>query len=302
MARWAVCIFLYSKGGAPIREYLKDYGSPASTTTCDGSITPPATYCDGDGSTTPSTTCDGPITPSEAMLDEIEAWLNQETSPPAIFTTEKYNGMTAKDLYYEGRRYPRDGKRIKWGLQIFWVEVIEGFDSLALEAVVTCILSMKLDRLQVENILGFSALQGFPPEVDEIVPLIRVSEHEEWLDAFEPYGKLPEGQGLSKEIIDRVLGGKGGYYARHRGIENHEFTEDQMAELKEVIFLHSEPKECWWISYSSKQYLRLVKERFNKLTPEHKLHIRLLALLVNTPEGLEGLRNGITNGDVSYFT
>ncbi|KAG9010126.1 hypothetical protein FRB93_004788 [Tulasnella sp. JGI-2019a] len=285
MARQAVCIFSYSEGGAPIRKYLQDYGPLESTTTCDRSITP-----------------------SSAMLEEMAAWLGKKISPPVVFMMEKYSGMTAMILRFVGDRdlyytyiWEIPGEHAMWRLPAFWIEVIGGFDYPALEAVVTCILSMRLDRAQVSSILGPTALDNFPPEMNEIMPLIRVSEHEERLDAFEPYGKLPKGQRLPSSIIEEVLGDYNAHLRNHIKIGRYQFTEDQMAELKEVTFLHSKPEGFTPIHIFAKDYLAHVKERFSKLKPEDRLNVRLLSLLADTPEGLEGLRKGIFKGDISYF-
>ncbi|KAG8996921.1 hypothetical protein FRB94_011021 [Tulasnella sp. JGI-2019a] len=99
VARRARVLFSNSRGGGPIRAYLGTHGPQGS-------------------------------------VAEMEPWLDEKSSPPAIFLMEKYSGMNAEERYW---RSPKASNL--WRLSSFWAEVLGTSD---FTAIVTFILGMNI--------------------------------------------------------------------------------------------------------------------------------------------------------------
>ncbi|KAG9010913.1 hypothetical protein FRB94_009393 [Tulasnella sp. JGI-2019a] len=214
---------------------------------------------------------------SPEMKQEMETWLTNFHSPPGIYIMEKYSGMTNDALY----------RRVhgKWQLAYFWTEVAIRFQPDGKKAIVACILGMEDDILGDHYLRNFirdpPTFPGFSDDLSKIWgEQVLAPGPKERLEAFEGLGELPErnekGQGPQRSFIDSVL--------EEDNIGFFRFTEKQVAEMTEVIFLHSEawmstgkPRNPW-----EHDYVYTVKDQFRKLTWEHQVDIRLLVLLTAT--------------------
>ncbi|KAG9032475.1 hypothetical protein FRB95_001450 [Tulasnella sp. JGI-2019a] len=243
MANLTRVVLSHSKGGAPIRTYLRRYE--------------PNT----DGYTIPI------LGKSLQMEEEVKKWFYDESSPPAIFIMEKYIGLTEIFSSWRRRRLMTVIHK-QWPLSPFWAELVKKFDLPAKKSVTTCILGMELDDSQLPEYVVF-----YYKWLETVGwrTMMKAPSPEERLVAF---GRL--NARLKKGTIDAFT----------HGLEDHRFSKDQVIELKRVIVLHSKLERPGNIhNIHSLRYLHALKDRFFELSWEHRVNIRLLALLVKTPEG-----------------
>ncbi|KAG9016890.1 hypothetical protein FRB93_009420 [Tulasnella sp. JGI-2019a] len=275
-ARKARLMFSYFKGGKPIQTYLEAYRPKGNS----GYIIPS-------------------MESSPEMVKEMQNWLDQESSPPAIFMIEKYSGMTTKELFLPASDTPN-----MWTLSPFWVSVVRIFGLTKQKALATLILGMDLDHAQLTATLSHEWYSKFADkelarswhaQMMDPVPARRVR-------AFESFGALPQtANGMDPQmwIICSIIG-------TGWSIEHKKFTEDQIVKLRKAIFLLSNLDSSYLTSQGESteptgKYVQDLKARFNLLTWEHRVNIRLLVLLTSTQERWDGLRRGITEGDISFF-
>ncbi|KAG8988759.1 hypothetical protein FRB93_004001 [Tulasnella sp. JGI-2019a] len=261
MANLTRVVLSHSKGGAPIRAYLRRYE--------------PNT----DGYTIPI------LGKSLQMEEEVKKWFYDESSPPAIFIMEKYIGLTEMELFELAAKATDDrDTQTQWPLSPFWAKLVKKFDLPAKKSVTTCILGMELDDSQLPEYVVF-----YYKWLETVGwrTMMKAPSPEERLVAF---GRL--NARLKKGTIDAFT----------HGLEDYRFSKDQVIELKKVIVLHSKLERPGNIhNIHSLRYLHALKDRFFELSWEHRVNIRLLALLVKTPEGWAGFQKGMTKGDISFF-
>ncbi|KAG9006047.1 hypothetical protein FRB94_001028 [Tulasnella sp. JGI-2019a] len=279
-ARNARPIFSHFKGGAPIQTYLKKYGPVGPS-----------------------------MDSSPKMAEEMQKWLDNEFSPPAIFMMEKYNDMTTEQLFLSAKRTPD-----MWTLSSFWVCAVVALKSTEWKGFVTIILGMDLNPAQLPDILDAKWYSEFGYISGSLVCAVvigcihnssaKYSDKElaeSWhvqmmdlvpahrLEAFESFGALSQrdsqGENPQESIVNHIIGNQGFVN------EDQGFTKDQVVELRRAAFLHSHPENIFsavslfvFRYMGAVGYVHWVKSQFSQLTWEHQVDIRLLVLLTTTPE------------------
>ncbi|KAG9004835.1 hypothetical protein FRB94_002002 [Tulasnella sp. JGI-2019a] len=214
---------------------------------------------------------------------------------------EKYSGMTAVELYTPVMKGPRDGDGPgMWRLSPFWVLAAGTLGPSARKAVAICILEMELNGAQITSILGQCQFVGFERDLgDKWRVMLMAAKREDRLAAFRALPQRSnDGPGPQQSIIDGIIG----WYKP--AIGQYIFTEDQVTELREVLFLHSKPErlqELLRFDPPAAKYLDALRTRFIQLTWEHKVDIRLLTLLTKSPARWNGLRKDIAEGNLTFF-